>query len=126
MRALQLVIQAAWDSLAAPTRAHTPLDGACDVVPLGTVHHGPAHKDMLCARDNRLPTMQVMRPWQSKVTRTVIPVPPCIFYGQPEEDTGHVRSTCKRDEVVVWLLCAKVEVFMADLLLAHGAMGLIF
>ena len=64
MRALQLVGEAVWDSLEALTRAQTPLAGACEVVPLGAVHYGPAHTDMLRARDSCLPTMQIMRPWR--------------------------------------------------------------
>ena len=39
--------------LAARTRAHTPLASACEAVPLGAVHHGPTHKNMLRARDGR-------------------------------------------------------------------------
>ena len=53
MRALQLIREAARDSLAARTRAHTPLAGAWEVVPQGAVHQGPGHRDMLCARDGR-------------------------------------------------------------------------
>ena len=43
MWALQQVREVAWDLLAARTRDHTPLAGACKVVPLGTVHRGPTH-----------------------------------------------------------------------------------
>ena len=111
-----------WNSLAACTQAHTPLAGACEAVPLGAVHHGPTHKDLLRARDGRLPTMQVMRRWRQKVTRTVIPALPCIFCGGPEEDTGHMHILCERDKAVARLRCAKVEEFTADLPLVDKAM----
>ena len=81
-----------WHSLAARTRAHTPLAAACEAVPLGAVHHGATQGDLLEQRDGRLPTMQVMRRWRQKVTRTVIPAHPCIFYGRAEEDTGHMKK----------------------------------
>ena len=84
MQALQQVGEAVWNSLAARTRAHTLLAGACEAVRLGAVHHGPTHKDLLRARDGRLPTMQVMQRWRQKVTRTVIPAHPCIFRAGPE------------------------------------------
>ena len=122
MYALQLVREAAWDSLVARTRAYTPLAGACVVVPLGAVHHGHAHRDILRARDGRLPTMQVKGRWRQKVIRKVIPALPCIFSRGPEEDTGHMCITCERDEVVAQSLCAKVEEFTVDLPLADGAM----
>ena len=57
--------------------------------------------------------------------RRVILALPCIFYGGPEEDTGHMRITCERDEVVACLLCAKVEEFTAHLSLADKAMDLL-
>ena len=47
MQALQQVTKVVWDSLAARTRVRTPLAGACEVVPLGTVHHDPTHRDLL-------------------------------------------------------------------------------
>ena len=47
---------------------------------------------------------------------------PCIFYGGPEEDSGHLHILCERDEAVARLLCAKVEEFTTDLPLAHTAM----
>ena len=122
MRALQHVREAVWASLAARTRVHTPLAGACEVVPLGTVHHGPTHRDLLWARDGRLPTMQVMQQWRQKITRTVIPALPCILCGGPKEDTGHLRILCERDEAVARLLCAKVEEVNADLPFADRAM----
>ena len=68
MNALQVVREATWDSVAAQTRAHTPLVGACKVVPLYSVLYGPTHMDMLRARYGRLPTMQTIRRWQQKVT----------------------------------------------------------
>ena len=111
-----------WHSLAARTRAHTPLAGACEAVPLGAVHHGPTFKDVLRAPDGRLRTMQVMRRWRQKVTRTVLPAYPCIFCGGPEEDTGHMRILCARDEPVARLLYAKVEEFIEDLPLVDKAM----
>ena len=60
MQALQHVREMEWRSLAARTRAHTPLASVCEAVPLGAVHHGPTHRNMLRARDGRLSTMQVM------------------------------------------------------------------
>ena len=57
MQALQQVQEMWWRSLAARTRAHTPLAGACEAVPLGAVHHDPTHRNMLRARDGRLSTM---------------------------------------------------------------------
>ena len=96
-------------ALTARTRDDTPLGGACEVVPLGTVHHGPTHRDLLRARNGRLPNIQVMRRWRQKITRTVIPALPFIFCGGPEEDTGHLCILCERDEAPARLLCAKVE-----------------
>ena len=61
MPALQQVREMEWRSLAARTRAHTPLVGACEAVPLGAVHHGPTHRNLLRACDGRLSTMQVIR-----------------------------------------------------------------
>ena len=61
MRALQHIKETVWDSLAARTRVHTPLAGACEVLPMGTVRHGRTHQNVLCARDGRRPTMQIMR-----------------------------------------------------------------
>ena len=57
MCALQVTRGAAWDALVAHTRAHMPLAGAHEVVPLGAVEHGSTHLDMVHARDSRLPTM---------------------------------------------------------------------
>ena len=110
-----------WRSLAARTRAHTPLAGACEAVPLGAVHHGPTHRNMLRARDGRLSTMQVMRRWRQKLTRVAIPAHPCIFCGGPEEDIGHMRLLCARDEEVAGLLCRRVEEFTAELPLTDRA-----
>ena len=115
MQALQQVWEMEWRSLAARTRAHTPLAGACEAVPLGAVHHGPTHRSMLRARDGRLSTMQVMRRWRQKLTRMAIPAHPCIFCGGPEEDIGHMRLLCARDEEVAGLLCRRVEEFTAEL-----------
>ena len=61
MQALQLVREMEWRSLAARTRAHTPLSSGCEAVPLGAVHHSPTQRNMLRASDGRLSTMQVMR-----------------------------------------------------------------
>ena len=47
MQALQHVREMGWRSLAARTRAHRPLANACEAVPLGAVHHGPTHRNML-------------------------------------------------------------------------------
>ena len=121
MPALQQVREAEWHSLAGRTRAHTPLPAACEAVPLGTVHHGPTHRDLLRAKDRCLPTMQVMRRWRQKAIRTDIPAHPCIFCGGAEEDMGHTRKQCARDEEVARLLCAKVEEFTADLPVADRA-----
>ena len=52
----------------------------------------------------------------------MIPAHPYIFCWGPEEDTGHMRIMCARDETVVRLLCAKVEEFTAYLPLADRAM----
>ena len=109
-------------SLAARTRAHRPLAGACEAVPLVAVHHGHTHRGLPRARDGRLSTMQVMRRWRQKVTRTVIPAHPCIFCGEHEEDTGHMRIMCARDETVPRLLCPKVKEFTANLPLTDKAM----
>ena len=120
MQALQQVREMEWRSLAAPTRAHTPLVGACEAVPLGAVHHGPTHRNLLRARP--LSSMQVMRRWRQKITSTVILAHPCIFCGGPEEDTGHMRILCARDEAVAQLVCGHVEEFAAELPLANRAM----
>ena len=121
MQALQQVREMEWRSLAARTGAHTPLAGACEAVPLGAVHHGPTHRNMLRARDGRLSTMQVMRRWRQKLTRMAIPARPCIFCGGPEEDIGHMRLLCARDEEVAGLLCRRVEEFTAELPLTNRA-----
>ena len=121
MQALHLVRETEWRSLAARTRAHTPLASACKAVPLGVVHHGPTHRNMLRARDGRLSTMQVMRRWRRKLTRVAIPAHPCIFCGGPEEDIGHMRLLCARDEEVARLLCRRVVEFTAELPLTDRA-----
>ena len=121
MQALQQVREIEWRSLAARTRAHTPLAGACGAMSLGAVHHGPTHRNMLRARDGRLSTMQVMRRWRQKLTRMAIPAHPCIFCGGPEEDIGHMRLLCARDEEVAGLLCRRVEEFTAELPLTDRA-----
>ena len=121
MQALQLIREMEWRSLAARTRADTPLATACEAVPLGAVHHGPTHRNMPRARDNRLSTMQVMRRWRQKLTRVVIPAHPCIFCGGPEEDIGHMRLLCTRDEEVARLLCRRVVEFTAELPLTDRA-----
>ena len=115
MQAPQHVREMEWRSLAARTRAHTPLAGACEAVPLGAVHHGPTHRNMPRARDGRLSTMQIMRRWRQELTRVAIPAHPCIFCGGPEEDIGHMHLLCARDEEVVGLLCRRVEEFTAEL-----------
>ena len=48
MQALQQVQEMQWRSLAARTRAHTPLAGACEARPLGAVHHGRTHRNICC------------------------------------------------------------------------------
>ena len=121
MQALQHVREREWRSLAARTRAHTPVAGACEAVPLGAVHHGPMHRNMLRACDGRLSTMHVMRRWRQKLTRVAIPAHRCIFYGGPEEDIGHMRLLCAWDEEVARLLCRRVEEFTAELPLTDRA-----
>ena len=121
MQALQLVREMEWRSPAARTRAHTPLASACEAVPLGAVHHGPTHRNMLRARDGRLSTVQVMRRWRQKLTRVAKPAHPCIFCGGPEEDIGHMRLLCARDEEVARLLCRRVVEFTAELPLTDRA-----
>ena len=90
-------------------------------MPLGAVHHGPTHRNMLRARDGGLSTMQVMQRWRQKLTRMAIPAHPCIFCGGPEEDIGHMRLLCARDEEVAGLLCRRVEEFTAELPLMDRA-----
>ena len=114
MQALQQVREMEWRSLAARTRAHTPLAGACGAVPLGAIQHGPTHRNMLRARDGRLSTMQVMLRWRQKLTCMAIPAHPCIFCGGPEEDVGHMCLLCARDEEVAGFLCRCVEEFTAE------------
>ena len=121
MQALQHVREMEWRLLAARTRAHTPLAGACEAVSLGAVHHGPTHRNMLRARDGRLSTMQVMRRWRQKVTRVAIPAHPCIFCGGREEDIGRMRLLCAGDEEVAGLLCSRLEEFTAELPLMDRA-----
>ena len=120
MHALQHIREMEWRSLAARTRAHTPLASAYEAVPLGAVHHGPTHRNMLRARDGRLSTMQVMRRWRQKLTRVVIPAHPCIFCGA-QEGIGHMRLLCVRDEEVARLLCRRVEELTAELPLTDRA-----
>ena len=122
MQALQQVREMEWRSLATRTRAHTPLAGACEALPLGPVHQGPTHRNLLRARDGRLSTMQIMRRLRQKFTRTAIPAHPCIFCGGPEEDIGHMRFLCARDEAVARLLCGRVEEFTAELPVTDRAM----
>ena len=121
MQALQQGREMEWRSLAARTRAHTPLAGACEVMPVGAVHHGPTYRNLLTARDGRLSTMQVMRRWRQTLTCAAIPAQPCIFCGGPEEDIGHMRLLCARDEEVARLLCGRVEEFIAELPLTDRA-----
>ena len=121
MQALRQVREMEWRSLAARTNAHTPLAGACEEVPLGAVHHGPTHGNLLRARDRRLSTMEVMQRWRQELIRTAIPAPPCIFSRGPKEDIGHRRLLCVRDEEVAGLLCGRVEEFTAELPLTHRA-----
>ena len=125
MQALQQVREVEWRSLAARTRAHTPLAVACEAVPLGAVHHGATHKNLLRARDGRLSTMQIMRQWKQKITRTVILAHPCIIFGGLEEDIGHMLLLCARDEAVARLLSGRVEEFTAELPLTDEAMELL-
>ena len=122
MEALQQVREMEWRSLAARTRAHTPLACACEAVPLGAVHHGPTHRNLLRARDGRLSTMQVMRQWRQRLSRAAVPAHPCIVCGGPEEDIGHMRLLCARGEEVARLLCGRVEEFIAELPLADREM----
>ena len=121
MQALQQVQEMEWRSLAARTRAHTPLAGPCEAVPLGAIHHGATHRNMLRARDGRLSTMQVMPRWRQKLTRMAILAHPCIFCGGPEEEIGHMRLLCARDEEVAGLLCRRVEECTAELPLTDRA-----
>ena len=80
MQTLQQVTAVLWDSLAERTRVHTLSAGGCEAVPLGTMHHGPTHRDVLRANDGRLCTMQVMPKWRQKITDTVILALRCIFW----------------------------------------------
>ena len=93
----------------------------CAHAGLGVVHHGPTHQNLLRARDGRLSTMQVMRRWRQKLTCAVIPAHPCILCGGAEEDIGHMRLLCARDEEVARLLCGRVEEFTAALPLTDRA-----
>ena len=81
MQALQLVTGMEGRSLAARTRAHTPVASPFEAVRLGAVHHGPTHRNMLRARDGRLFTMQVMRLWRQELMHVAIPAHSCIFCG---------------------------------------------
>ena len=92
------------------------------MAPLQTVRNGTLHRDVLRARDGKLPTMRTMRLWRQKVNRAEYPPLPCLFCGGPEEDPLHMPSMCERDPVVVAAVCAKVEEFTADLPLADRAM----
>ena len=114
MQALRLVRKMEWRSLAAPTRAHTLLASAYEAVPLGALHHGQTHRNMLRACDGRLSTMQVRR-WRQKLTRLPILAHPCIFSGGPEGDIGHMRLLRTRNEEVTRLLCRRVQEFTAEL-----------
>ena len=58
---------------------------------------------------------------EAKLTRVAIPAHPCIFCGGPEEDIGHMRLLCTRDEEVARLLCRRVEEFTAELPLTDRA-----
>ena len=100
MQALEQVREMEWRSLAARTRAHTPLAGACEAMPLGAVHHGPTHRNMLRARDGRLSTMQVMRRWRQKLTRMATPAG--LLCRRVEEFTAHLPLTDTAVEFVAW------------------------
>ena len=85
------------------------------------MHQGPMHRDLLRARTAASPTCKSCdggcknQPYGG-------PALPCTFCGGPEEDTGHLRIMCERDEAVARLLCVKVEELTADLPLADKAM----
>ena len=96
MEALQHVRETEWRSLAARTRAHTPLDSACEALPLGALHHGPTHNNLLRARDGRLSTMQLMRRWRRKLTRVAIPAHPVSSVGGPRR-TLATCACCVRE-----------------------------
>ena len=51
-----------------------------------------------------------------------IPAHPCILCGGAEEDIGHMRLLCARDEAVARLLCGRVEESNAELPLTDKAM----
>ena len=121
MQGLQQVGDMERRSLVARTTAHTPLAGACEAVPLGAVHHGPTHRNLLRAHDGRLSTMQVMRRRRQKITRAALLAHPCIFCGGPEEDIGHMCLLCARHEEVARLLCGRVEEFIAEIPLTERA-----
>ena len=55
------------------------------------------------------------------LTRMAIPAHLRIFCGGPEEDIGHMRPLCARDEEVAGLLCRRVEEFTAELPLTDRA-----
>ena len=116
--------EVAWDPLAAQTKAHTLIANAGEVVHLNSMHHGPTQRNVLRARDQRLPTGQAMRWWQQKVTRQVYPPLPHIFCrgGGAEEDTTHMRMVCERSLEVAKARCARVEDVIGDLPLANKAM----
>ena len=122
MQALQQVREMEWRSLAARTRAHTPLAGAYEAVPLGAVHHGPIHRNLLRARDGRVSTMLVMWRWRQKIIRTVSRRIPVSFVEGPRRTLATCAYYVRQDEAVARLLCGRVEEFTAELPLADSAM----
>ena len=50
------------------------------------------------------------------------PSPPLYLLWGPEEDIGHIRLLCARDEAVARLLCGRVEEFTAELPLTDRVM----
>ena len=91
-----------------------PLASASEAVPLGAVHHGPTHRNILRARDGRLSTMQVMRRWRQEAHT-------CGDSGPPLYLLCHMRLRCARDEVVARLLCRCVKEFTTELPLTDKA-----
>ena len=94
---------------------------AWEAAPLRIILHGLTHRNMLRARDSKLPTMRTMHLWRQKVTHHVYPPLPRIICWGEEEDPAHMRSLGERGPDVAAALSASVEELVDTLPLGDQA-----